>query len=1066
MSLRAGVPLTIRPSCWIALGLVVLVGCGGGSDGGTTPPPATVASVGVSLAASSIAAGTTTTATATPRDSRGTAIAGKAATWTSSNTAVATVDASGSVTGVSAGTAEIAATVDGVRGQASVTVTPAPVTSVTVTLGAAQINVGQTTQAAVVLRDGAGAPLTGRTVTWGSSNTAIATVSASGLVTGVAAGAAQISATSEGRSGQAGVTVNPALSMGPVALVNADGTPADTSRLAGVLNFSADINIPVGFRGVRQVLIRGVLIREDSITGSSLTAGRNRPENFSANSAIAISSIAGDQISTTVPAANGPAAFLTRITGSSPGSMPVSVSSTVNGTLANNDAFAFLVDGREVTSGGRTWIGGPGVRGFVAHASFTGRSLDRVEVVRAPAVPVYGSDAIAGVINVVTRTGSDVYREVLLPGSSPFESGSAGHDFALFAYTLAGQSFAPRTQTPNQNGNAASVDGKGFWTQPQVASRINLSGGLRYQPMDWRFPASLKDYSSIGGYWDFLPPSAAGGAAEPLQRNTTVGQPLFGSSGQVGLSSNYLGSGAALFSGFVDVSKISDAGSGLPATPQVSMYASSNLSSLYQPTSRLPGIASLPLMTTRGLYMGAEVADLTGNVWRSPVKVNAANPYTTGDVVASPSQYGIVEALFGKLNAGATVSTGLPSGSVFNSASTFSNYSLALRADQSRYPVNAFAGSAWTYGTPSQRFMGASGGIPEILGSTVTAGGLTATTQVSMSTFASRLQQAYGSSWERPFAVEARAWDHGGNEATGGFTQAAPWVGYFDVTRPLPPTVNVTTGANGMVTVNVSGTDNLGGESVDFGGGFALPHSGFDVGSVYAWFHTAAAGGNLTQGLSPSITSSVTGPVPRAMRWYDPVSGVIDRASAIAFDKICGRVRDWGHSVSPVRCTPYTPQGAVPAVSSNLSNLRSGITASSICNDETCSGGTPNEITAWLEADVGAAVDEIVKMFMLGIQPGGAVFPMAKSETPQLVMTLPGGGRRLRWETRFTSADYCMAFATAVLIKIYALSSDGLTAFIPSVFRSLNVVGGTGTKPGCTRPRRPLLPIPVAGAAR
>ena len=85
---------------------------------------------------------------------------------------------------------------------------PAAVASVAVTLASSTINVTQTSQATAVLRDAQNNVLTGRTVTWTSSNTAVATVSAtSGLVTGVAAGTANIIATSEGRTGQAPITV-------------------------------------------------------------------------------------------------------------------------------------------------------------------------------------------------------------------------------------------------------------------------------------------------------------------------------------------------------------------------------------------------------------------------------------------------------------------------------------------------------------------------------------------------------------------------------------------------------------------------------------------------------------------------------------------------------------------------------------------------------------------------------------------------------------------------------------------------------------------------------------------
>src|SRR5439155_14193176 len=49
--------------------------------------------------------------------------------------------------------------------------------------------------------------LTGRTVIWATSSPTVATVSASGFVTGVAAGKATITATSEGRSDMATIAV-------------------------------------------------------------------------------------------------------------------------------------------------------------------------------------------------------------------------------------------------------------------------------------------------------------------------------------------------------------------------------------------------------------------------------------------------------------------------------------------------------------------------------------------------------------------------------------------------------------------------------------------------------------------------------------------------------------------------------------------------------------------------------------------------------------------------------------------------------------------------------------------
>jgi len=82
-----------------------------------------------------------------------------------------------------------------------------PVASVDVAPPSAPVSAGQTVQLAATPKDSSGNPLAGRAVTWASSSASIATVNASGLVTGVAAGSATITATSEGKSGSAGVTV-------------------------------------------------------------------------------------------------------------------------------------------------------------------------------------------------------------------------------------------------------------------------------------------------------------------------------------------------------------------------------------------------------------------------------------------------------------------------------------------------------------------------------------------------------------------------------------------------------------------------------------------------------------------------------------------------------------------------------------------------------------------------------------------------------------------------------------------------------------------------------------------
>src|SRR5206468_3774914 len=121
-----------------------------------------VATVTVSPSPASVVAGQTVQLTATPKDANGNPLSGRVVTWLSSNTTVATVNASGRVTGKVAGTATITATCEGQSGTSDVTVTVAPVASVTVSPSPASVGVGQTVQLTATPKDANGNPLTGR----------------------------------------------------------------------------------------------------------------------------------------------------------------------------------------------------------------------------------------------------------------------------------------------------------------------------------------------------------------------------------------------------------------------------------------------------------------------------------------------------------------------------------------------------------------------------------------------------------------------------------------------------------------------------------------------------------------------------------------------------------------------------------------------------------------------------------------------------------------------------------------------------------------------------------------
>lgn len=198
-----------------------------------------VGSVSVQPQGNTIVKGASLQLSVAVKDVNGTVVTDRVVTWSSSNGAVATVNGSGLVTGVGAGTATITATSEGVSGTTTVTVTD-PVATVTVTPANDTISTGQSLALTATLKDASGAVLTGRTVTWSTNNASVATVSSSGLVSGVGGGTATITATSEGKSGTASVTVVAA----PVGSVVVQPSPAsvlvlDTTRLAAIVK---DVN--------------------------------------------------------------------------------------------------------------------------------------------------------------------------------------------------------------------------------------------------------------------------------------------------------------------------------------------------------------------------------------------------------------------------------------------------------------------------------------------------------------------------------------------------------------------------------------------------------------------------------------------------------------------------------------------------------------------------------------------------------------------------------------------------------------------------------------------------------
>jgi uncharacterized protein YjdB len=166
-----------------------------------------VASVTVAPAAADVAVGAERTLTGEAFDAGAAPLPNRVFAWTSSAPAVATVSSLGLVRGVAAGTATITGTSEGQSATAEVQVFVPPVASVTVTPTPASVGIGDSLRLTAALADADGNPITGRPVTWASSNSLLADVSSSGLVRGLAPGEVAITATAEGESGTAALSV-------------------------------------------------------------------------------------------------------------------------------------------------------------------------------------------------------------------------------------------------------------------------------------------------------------------------------------------------------------------------------------------------------------------------------------------------------------------------------------------------------------------------------------------------------------------------------------------------------------------------------------------------------------------------------------------------------------------------------------------------------------------------------------------------------------------------------------------------------------------------------------------
>ena len=166
-----------------------------------------------------------------------------AVTWASSDETVGTISAEGVFTAHAEGTADVTATAGDATETATVTVSAEePVlTGITVTPTTATLAIDETEAFTATVLDQFGSAMTGIDVAWASTNETVGTIDTTGTFTALAEGTANVTATAEGVTGEATVTVTAGGPAEPAA-TRIEVAPLTTAATVNeTVNFSATV---------------------------------------------------------------------------------------------------------------------------------------------------------------------------------------------------------------------------------------------------------------------------------------------------------------------------------------------------------------------------------------------------------------------------------------------------------------------------------------------------------------------------------------------------------------------------------------------------------------------------------------------------------------------------------------------------------------------------------------------------------------------------------------------------------------------------------------------------------
>ncbi len=945
-----------------------------------------------------------------------------------------------------------------------------PVATVSVSLSTTTIAVGQTTNAAATLRDASANVLTGRTVSWSSSNNDVATVTAAGIVTGVAFGSANITATAEGQSGQAALTVNVAQPTVQGLSLMQNGVALNTQNVAG--GFTADFNLllPVGYTGTVVFKLDSVEYLRQAITAPASAASRASTNAAIAGAVEPVEMLAAPvptvEVMTTNVVTTLSAERIQNLPYHRNGSHLALIQTIPTGSTQATTVFSTTITTRNPPIlVGASYMDGASALGSDGKTYFTGTTTVY------PSVVVYGTETIQGFALTLTDARSEYrtpgaglvnYLTVTRNNFDKFEVPKSAYSiersdltWIATSITMDNVNYDPQSAYFGNGSATADVIGSGFANTGSQVAGITPPQGMTYVWVPYTMPSiPMVNAIRLGvgkSNVDNLGPRVTMQPAFTLRdRVLTVGQQGRYPDDAFGNNNSYISTNTNLLAG-LNAFRFTDM-VGLDLIKTKLHYAPlPERLNLFQPQFEHGDNSTFTESSgSRNWVAGVIPGDKLGNLGMGVVlRRSPGNPWNiNGSTTATPD-----DASFGFTNTKATITyTGnIHDNFVWNKASLGSLcWAYSVTGSLVGLPNNWIIGRAQLDG---QYFFGAGPAFDEkavLSASGGTTGGSALLFWSAVSDLAfTRLGKRHG-----VYKYEFNGADNAGQSFLGWMGNRS-FTGVWDVTPPSLPTYTstgtVTPGQDASATL--SGTDDIAVSALRMGFRFDLPSSLFSLNKVYVPHRVIEAGSMLGGPLEKFFSLPVVQQVPTGVRFYNGSSGAIDRSgTGHRTDGITLQTEDLARNISPITVAPITNTMNVP-VPVDLDRITFSSNLSTVCRGTGCSGGHSNFMELILQA-YGFA--------LLGIGPIARAEFFALSLTDRNMYSLGndmtaieapvGGGRRFTYGGTIDMRNYCGPAGVVLLIAI-AYAYNGLTVFKNDFSPAVTVVEPSTDTSNCTYPR-------------